>query len=268
MNIAAVQLCSTSNLDSNLQRIEDLLSKEKNKHIDLCVLPENFALMPKFPNQKLDSQESFGFGKVQDWLGMLSRKYNFWVIAGSFSISSKNLDKPYARCLVYNPEGQCVAHYDKIHLFDVSVTNDESYCESKDTLAGHNPVVVEINEFKIGLSICYDLRFPELYRYYQEAKVDLIVAPSAFTYETGEKHWETLIKCRAVENLAYLVAPNQTGTHDNGRTTYGHSLIVDPWAKTLASLGEHEGVLLAEISKEKLKKIRNSFPALSHRKLF
>lgn len=267
MKVAALQICASSNLEENLKKVELFLKECVEQKVVLCVLPENFALMAVSTRDKLAIQEHQDDGPVQSWLKDMSKKYQLWLVAGSFPIHSSDSSRPFARCLVYNPDGNLTCYYDKIHLFDVEVSSDESYLESNDTAYGNLPVTFNINDFKVGLSICYDLRFPELYRFYQEANVDLILAPSAFTYETGKRHWDILTKARAIENLCYLVAPNQTGVHDNGRKTFGHSQVIDPWGNVLANLQQEEGLAIAELSKKHLLKIRKTFPATKHRKL-
>ncbi len=259
-------MTSSNLVKENLAKIEKFLALN-TEQFNLLILPENFAQMAKYAQEKLQTQEIFGQGFVQTWLSDLSKEYQCWIIAGSFPIQSEDTSKPFARSLVYNPNGALETYYDKIHLFDVAVSQSEAYCESNDTQPGLEPTIVEINSFKVGLSICYDLRFPELYRYYQQQDVDLLVAPSAFTYETGRCHWDLLLKSRAVENLCYMAAVNQTGFHANGRRTYGHSQIISAWGETVAELEEQEALFIYELSKEHLAKIRGQFPAHTHRKL-
>ncbi len=267
MNLAALQMTSTDSVDENLNKIESLLATHKEASIDVLVLPENFALMAKSTTQKLAIQEDFGNGMVQTWLNKVSKENDICIIAGSFPIRSRFDNRPYARCLVYDRDGSLITFYDKMHLFDVAVSNTESYCESNDNFAGNKPVVFEFEGINIGLSICYDLRFPELYRFYQQQGVDVLTVPSAFTFATGKAHWNTLLRARAIENLSYLVASNQTGTHANGRKTFGHSQIIGPWGEQLAMIEEQEGLIVQEISKAQLSKTRSQFPVLEHRKL-
>ncbi len=265
MKVAALQYTASADLEANLSKLESMLETCHKTKVDMCLLPENFALMPVSSSQKLAIQEHHQKGRVQDWLAKMSAKFGLYLIAGSFPIESNDPKRPYARCLVYDNTGCLISYYDKIHLFDVGVSANESYCESTDTMAASKPVIVDIKGFKVGLSICYDLRFPELYRYYQTQGVELIVAPSAFTYVTGKAHWDTLLKARAVENLCYLLAANQTGVHDNERRTYGHSKIIDPWGADLIQLAEEEGIISYQISKEVIASIRERFPAHTHR---
>lgn len=266
MKIALVQITSSDSLQDNLSKIEKLVAAQQGE-FDLLLLPENFALMATSSKAKLEVQEIQGKGPVQDWLSQFSQKHQCWTVAGSFPISSDDVNKPFARCLVYAPNGELEDYYDKIHLFDVAVSESESYCESADTSAGVKPITLQIKDFKVGLSICYDLRFPELYRLYQEQSVDLVLVPSAFTYQTGKQHWDTLLRARAIENLYFVAATNQTGTHANGRQTYGHSQVIDPWGKVIAGLEEEEGIIICDISKKRLDQVRKNFPAHNHRKL-
>ncbi|NVJ68403.1 MAG: carbon-nitrogen hydrolase family protein [Gammaproteobacteria bacterium] len=259
-------MTSSDSVQENLAKIERIL-EQATETFDLLVLPENFAQMASRAKDKLITQEFFGNGVVQDWLAKISKQYQCWLVAGSFPIRSEDENRPFARCLVYSPKGEFDSYYDKIHLFDVAVSEAEAYCESNDTFAGNKPQLIEISGYKVGLSICYDLRFPELYRLYQEKGADLILAPSAFTYATGKCHWDILLKSRAIENLCYVAAANQTGVHANGRRTYGHSKVISPWGETLAKLAQEEGLLFCQLDKQKLASVRERFPALTHRKL-
>ncbi|MCG8378668.1 MAG: carbon-nitrogen hydrolase family protein, partial [Proteobacteria bacterium] len=196
-------------------------------------------------------------------------KHRIWLLGGTIPIQSNSPDKVFAASLLYNPDGKCIAHYNKIHLFDVLVNEatDESYMESNTFEAGDRPVVVKTDFANVGLSICYDLRFPELYRKMHNSNVQIITAPSAFTATTGEAHWEFLIRARAIENMCYVIAPNQGGTHANERQTWGHSMIVDPWGNILAQLESGPGIAITEIDLEQQARLRNSFPALQHIKI-
>ena len=213
--------------------------------------------------------EPFGDGAIQTFLSGQSRKNNIWLLGGTVPLKSENPDKVYAASLLYNPGGECVARYNKIHLFDVLVNeeSEESYLESATFKAGKEVVVVQTEVGNIGLSVCYDLRFPELYRKMHKDNVQIITAPSAFTATTGEAHWESLLRTRAVENLCYVIASNQGGIHINGRETWGHSMIIDPWGTVIAELKKGPGVAVASIDLEKQGKLRKMFPTLTHRKL-
>ena len=266
--VAALQMVSGDVLEQNLRRVEELLEEAVTKGAQMVVLPENFALMPRHSEQLIAISEVLGKGLVQHFLSALAKKHHCWIIAGSLPIRVPNSEKVYAACLVYDDSGQQLAHYYKVHLFDVDVAdNKERYRESDTFLAGEKAVVVKTPFGMLGLSICYDLRFPELYRQLLQLGAEFIVAPSAFTQTTGRAHWSLLCRTRAVENSCYLIAANQGGDHKNGRSTYGHSMIVDPWGEVLSELKTGEGVVLETLTKNKLNKIRTSFPAIEHRRL-
>ncbi|MEH6504436.1 MAG: carbon-nitrogen hydrolase family protein [Cycloclasticus sp.] len=265
ITVAAVQMVSTDCLDENLKVVERCVKEAVEKGAQLIVLPENFALMAKNSKQLLAIAEPLGQGAVQGFLSELSKKYRCWIVAGSLAVLSAIKNKVYATCLVYNDSGERVAHYHKMHLFDVDISDDKGrYRESDTFMAGDEVVVVQTPFGVMGLSICYDLRFPELYRKLLHKGAEFIVAPSAFTELTGRAHWSLLCRARAVENSCYMVAPNQGGVHINDRATYGHSMIVDPWGDVLAELGTGEGLAIATLNKAHLEKIRTSFPAIQH----
>jgi nitrilase len=233
------------------------------------VLPENFAFMGAKERYKLAVAEREGAGPIQDFLAVTARELGLWIVAGTVPLAvAGDPEKVWAACLVYDAQGARAARYDKIHLFDVEVPGGERYHESR-TIAwgGLNPVVVDTPLGRLGLSVCYDLRFPELYRALAGQGAELLCVPAAFTARTGQAHWHALLKARAVENLCFLIAPGQHGTHAGGRATYGHSLILDPWGETLAEQTDGDGVVLAPVSQERLRQVRTSFPALMHRRL-
>jgi len=267
--VAAVQMVSTDTVTENLSSAEKLIDEAVSKHAKLVTLPENFPLMGKEDSERLSIQETLDSGPIQSFLSEQAKKHQIYLLGGTIPLQSPKPDKVFPASLLYDPQGNCIAHYDKIHLFDVLVdeSNDESYCESDHFEAGNNIVVASTELGNIGLSVCYDLRFPELYRKMHEYNVQIITAPSAFTATTGEAHWETLLKARAVENLSYVIASNQGGRHVNERETWGHSMIVDPWGTVLASVDKGAGVAIAEIDLDKQAKLRKMFPALSHMKL-
>lgn len=273
INVAAIQMISTDALDQNLALAEKLIAEAARKEAKFVTLPENFPLMGKEDNERLAIVEAYGKGPIQSFLSQQAKLHQLFLLGGTIPLASKNPDKVMAASLLYQPDGQCVAHYNKIHLFDVlveeSISNagEEAYKESETFEAGSEIVVAQTDIGNIGLSVCYDLRFPELYRKMHDQDVQIIVAPSAFTATTGEAHWESLLKTRAIENLCYVIASNQGGTHVNGRETWGHSMIVDPWGTILASVDKGPGVAVASIDLNKQAKLRNMFPALSHRKL-
>jgi len=266
--VAALQMVSGDVLDENLACVATLLEEAVTSGAQMVVLPENFALMPKCSEQLITIAETLGDGLVQDFLSGLAKKYGCWIVAGSLPIRAPHSKKVYAACLVYDDKGQQLAYYYKVHLFDVEVAdNKEQYRESDTFLAGDQAVVVDTPFGVLGLSICYDLRFPELYRQLLQQGAEFIVAPSAFTETTGQAHWSLLCRTRAVENSCYLIAANQGGMHINGRSTYGHSMIVDPWGEVLSELKTGPGMVLETLVKNKLNKVRKSFPAIEHRRL-
>tara|TARA_R110000782_G_scaffold24736_10_gene64268 strand:- start:8207 stop:9025 length:819 start_codon:yes stop_codon:yes gene_type:complete len=269
INVAAIQMVSTDDVDENLSLAEKLINEAISKNAKFVTLPENFPLMGKEDTDRLSITEAFGTGPIQTFLSYQSKQHQIWLLGGTVPLKSDMPDKVLAASLLYDPKGECIAHYDKIHLFDVLVdeSSDESYKESNTFEPGNKLVVAQTEIGNIGLSVCYDLRFPELYRKMHEHNVQIITAPSAFTATTGEAHWEALLKTRAFENLCYVIASNQGGTHVNERETWGHSMIVDPWGTILASVDKGNGVAIAAVDLDRQAKLRNSFPALSHIKL-
>lgn len=268
LKIAAIQMVSSDQLGENLKATKSLVTQAVSKGAKLVVLPENFALMAKHSKQLLSIAEQLGEGKIQSFLSELSKSNSCWIVAGSMPITSALEDKVYATCLVYNDVGEQVAYYHKIHLFDVDIADGKGrYRESDTFLAGNESVVIDTPFGVMGLSICYDLRFPELYRELLQQGAELIVAPSAFTELTGQAHWSLLCRARAVENSCHLIAANQGGQHNNGRSTFGHSMIVGPWGDVLSELAINEGITIATLKKSELNKVRTSLPAIQHRRL-
>ncbi len=268
LKLAAVQMTSGVNVEENLLSAEKLIIEAKNKGADLVLLPEYFALMPSSETQREIAAETHGVGKVQKFLSECARRNELWIVGGSHPIKSEIAGRFFGRCYVYNPKGEQIAYYDKMHLFDVSVKGKaEQYCESNYTLAGDSPLVFATPWAKIGIAICYDLRFPEYFRTLVESGAEIILVPAAFTQTTGKIHWDTLLKARAVENLCYVVASAQTGKHANGRLTYGHSCIYSPWGELISQRENRQGVAISEIKLDYLRKLRNEFPALTHRRL-
>lgn len=205
---------------------------------------------------------------MQDFLAEQAAKHGIWLVGGTIPIAIDNSEKVRAACLLFNAQGQCAARYDKIHLFDVQVLNtQEVYQESKLIDYGNQVTVVDTPFGKLGLAVCYDIRFPELFRAMLSQQVEIIVLPSAFTVKTGEAHWEILLRSQAIMNSSYLIAAAQVGTHYNGRQTYGHSMIVEPWGHVVAELRDEIGIITAEIDLNYLHQIRREFPAVSHRRL-
>lgn len=266
---AAIQMASSPNISANLLEAEKLIAEAVKAGAKLVVLPENFALMGNSEQDKVNAKEVDGLGIIQNFLESTAKKYNVWVVGGTIPIEGHDKQKIRAACIVYNNTGQRVARYDKIHLFDVHVPNtSEVYRESDTIESGSEMVVIETPLGRLGLAVCYDLRFPEFFRKMSEQGVDIFVVPSAFTAETGAAHWELLLRTRAVENLCYIVASNQGGFHKNGRRTFGHSMIVDPWGVVLDCYKTGSGFVMAEIDHERIDKVRKAFPVLQHRRFY
>ena len=252
------------NVSGNLEEAARLLDMAASQGAKLAALPEYFCIMGMKDADKVAAREQDSRGPIQEFLSKTAKRLGIWLVGGTVPLVSSQPDKVRNSCLVYDDKGKQVARYDKIHLFGLELGN-ESYAEEKTIEAGCGVVALESPFGRIGLSICYDLRFPELYR--SMGKVDIIFAPAAFTATTGKAHWETLIRARAIENLAYVVAPAQGGYHVNGRETHGDSMIVDPWGVILDRLPRGSGVVIANINPEYQASLRNSLPALNHRTL-
>ncbi len=270
--IAAVQMCSGPEVPANLEQAGQLLAQAAAAGASLAVLPENFALMPRADGDRLAAAEEPGSGPIQEFLAAQARRHGIWIVGGTLPMrTAANRSRVRAACLVHDPRGQCVARYDKIHLFDVDLgpgaSGAERYRESDSIEAGSEPVALDTPLGRLGLTVCYDLRFPELYRRLLDQGAELYAVPSAFTAHTGEAHWETLVRARAVENLAYVAAAGQSGVHANGRATHGHSMIVDPWGTILAARARGPGVVTAEIERARIERLRASFPSIRHRRL-
>lgn len=262
--IAAIQMASGPHVASNLSEAERLIEIAVNQGAKLVALPEYFAIMGLKDSDKVAAREKEGSGPIQRFLSKAAKKNQIWIIAGSVPLESSSKDKVRNSCLVYDDKGKQVARYDKIHLFGLDLGN-EHYHEEATIEPGDEVVTLETPFGKIGLSICYDLRFPELYR--AMGAVDIIVVPSAFTETTGKAHWEPLIRARAIENQAYVLAPAQGGYHASGRETHGNSMIVDPWGVVLDRLPRGSGIVTASINPGYLTSIRKSLPALKHRRM-
>ncbi|MBA3535775.1 MAG: carbon-nitrogen hydrolase family protein [Tatlockia sp.] len=261
--VAAAQMISSASINKNLEQVECFCIEAKERQVDLLVLPENFAFMGMGEKDKLQIAEKYLAGEIQDKISQFARLYDLWVIAGTLPLQGFN-NRVRASCLVFDNKGLAVARYDKIHLFVVLVSEKERYEESATIERGDELVVVETPVGKVGLTVCYDLRFPELYRQLVHRGAEILTVPSAFTAVTGAAHWEPLLRARGIENLCYVVAPNQGGLHDNGRQTYGHSMIVEPWGKVLASCGVGVDMITADIDLQELRKIRLKFPTNEH----
>ncbi|NQW94172.1 MAG: carbon-nitrogen hydrolase family protein [Polaromonas sp.] len=268
MKVAAIQMVSSPDVNTNLASARQLLKQAADAGAELAVLPEYFCLLGFKDTDKLAIAEPAGSGLLQDFLAQCARDYNIWVVGGTIPMASDAPGKVCNSTLVYNPQGLCSARYDKIHLFRFD-NGVESYDEARVLIPGAEPVSFDLpsqdgHTWRVGLSICYDLRFPELYR---ALNADLLLVPSAFTHTTGQAHWEVLLRARAIENLAYVLAAAQGGLHDNQRRTWGHSMVVDAWGHVLASQAEGLGVVLADIDKTALAARRTQLPALGHRSL-
>lgn len=266
MKVAAIQMASGSLISANLQEAEKLIANAVDKGAELIVLPENFGLIGVHAKDVVDHRETPGNGPLQNFLSRQASSHGIIIVGGSIPLQASD-DAHYRNSLqVYDRSGQCVARYDKIHLFDVSLPDsDESYHESAVIEAGNQVIVVEVDGIKLGLAICYDLRFPELFRLLVEQGAQVFVLPSAFTLATGRAHWHALIRARAIENLCYVVASAQGGYHVNGRETYGHSLVCDAWGNVLDEIDSGSGFAIADINLEQQKVMRERFPVLSHR---
>lgn len=266
--VAAIQMTSGPNVQANLDEAAKLIEQASSQGAKLVVLPENFSQMPMTDQERVGNAESLGEGLVQDFLANQAEKNNTWIVGGTIPIKSEQRDKAYASSLVYNDQGEQVARYDKIHMFDVLIEqSNETYTESATTVAGEKVVVIDTPFGRMGLSVCYDLRFPELYRTMVDQGMEVCVIPSSFTAFTGQSHWEPLIRARAIENQCYVIAAAQGGYHVNNRQTYGHSMIVSPWGNILGSVGTGPGVVLTELEKQVLESTRNNFQVLKHRRL-
>lgn len=265
--VAAIQMVSTENIPHNLERVANLIEEAVDHGAVLVALPENFAIMGLTEQSKLAAKEQLNKGPIQQFLQGQAEKHNIWISAGTIPLETKDPNRIYAASLLLNNHGEVVACYNKIHLFDVRLSADEVYLESNIIEPGHEIVVTDTPYGRLGLSVCYDVRFPELYRAMLEQGAEMVVVPSAFTTTTGRAHWEVLLRARAIENLCYVIAPNQGGHHSNGRETYGHSMIVDPWGKVVACSYQGEAVVVADINLARLNELRQSFPSIEHRKL-
>ncbi|MEE8343724.1 MAG: carbon-nitrogen hydrolase family protein [Woeseiaceae bacterium] len=266
VRVAAVQMNSGDNLNKNLELAARLLAKAAADGCALAVLPENFPFMGARGKDKLQYAEELGAGPIQDFLADTARNNDLWIISGSIPLSSSDPGRCYGATLVVDADGNSQSCYRKIHLFDVDLPDrGERYRESASMMPGDELVVQDTPVGCVGLSICYDLRFPELYRKLVEMGAVVLSIPAAFTFTTGNAHWHTLLRARAIENLAYVIAPGQFGQHCDGRTTYGHSLIIDPWGRILAEAAEGNCVITSDLNPGLPQKLRREFPALSHR---
>jgi len=260
--IAAIQMASGPHIEGNLNEAARLIDIAVDRGAQLVAMPEYFAIMGMRDEDKVAVREKEGDGPIQNFLSEMAQRHGVWLVGGSVPLQASVDNKVRNSSLVFDDKGRLAARYDKIHLFGFEMGN-ERYSEERTIEPGDRVVTVDTPVGRVGLSICYDLRFPELYRAMGE--VDVILVPSAFTETTGKAHWETLIRARAIENLAYVMAPAQGGYHVNGRETHGDSMIVDPWGVVLDRLPRGSGVVVAGVNPAHLKRLRTSLPALSHR---
>jgi len=260
---AVVQMISNACVRDNLCSLDQLFTDAHEQDVDLIVLPENFAFMGMNELDKLTIAEKYGQGEIQQAVSALAKRFGLWVIAGTVPLHASH-KRVKASSIVYDHTGACVARYDKIHLFDVRISDNEAYEESLTIERGNDLVVVDTPIGHVGLSVCYDLRFPELYRELAIRGAEVFTVPSAFTAVTGLAHWEVLLRARAIENFCYVLAPNQGGEHANGRHTYGHSMIIEPWGSVVAEKQAEAGIVVADIDLMRLHELRHLFPCHDH----
>ncbi len=260
-------MASGPQVSANLTEAARLIGQAAAAGAKLVVLPENFAIMPMKESDRLSAMETEGQGPIQVFLAAQARRFGIWLVGGTIPLKGQQPDRVRAACLLYNDKGAQVARYDKIHLFDVRLENGEQYNESASIEPGESTVVVSTPFGRLGLAVCYDLRFPELFRRLLDDGAELVAVPSAFTARTGRAHWEVLVRARAVENLAYVIASAQGGYHLNGRETYGDSMIVNPWGEVMDRLGRGSGYVIAECDRNLQDRMRSNFPTIKHRRL-
>jgi nitrilase len=264
VRVAAVQTVSGSDVAANLAAVAPLIAEARERGAEIVLLPEYFGIFGARATDKVEAREIDGQGPQQDFLARAAREQHVWLIGGTVPIATADPARVRSASLVFDPQGRRVARYDKMHLFNFS-QGDERYDEARTIEPGQAPASFESPCGRVGLSVCYDLRFPELYRSYCE--LALIVVPSAFTAVTGAAHWHVLLKARAIENQCYVLAAAQGGTHAGGRRTYGHSVLIDPWGTVLTEIAEGAGVIVGDIDPVRLAQVRRDLPALTHRRL-
>lgn len=264
--IAAIQMASGPNVGANLTEASRLITHAGKLGAGLVVLPENFASMPMKDKDQINIAEEYGSGQIQDFLAARAKEHGMWIVGGTVPIRAAE-GKYRAASLLFNDKGECSARYDKMHLFDVALENGERYNESAFSEAGEEVVVADTPFGRLGMSVCYDLRFPELYRKMLDMGAEIFSVPSAFTEITGKAHWESLVRARAIENLCYVIAAGQGGYHLSGRETHGDSMIVSPWGKIIDRLPRGSGVVAAEFDPDRLTRARTSLPSIQHRRL-
>lgn len=261
--VAAVQMCSTPNLDENLTQAAKLIAQAADSGARLLVLPEMFALLGCGHTNTITHQETAGSGKIQDFLAKIAQRHGIWLVGGTIPLTSNNKDRIRAACIVFDHNGNQAARYDKIHLFDATLSPQESYHESATIEPGQTITTVATPVGKLGLGVCFDLRFPALFAELSQQGVEILAIPAAFTVKTGQAHWETLVRCRALDTLAYVIGAGQGGQHPTGRKTHGHSMIVNPWGEVLAQHTQPgPGFVCASIELDQLYEIRNQLPVI------
>jgi nitrilase len=266
--VAAIQMIATMDLETNLAMADQLIRQAVKKGAQLLVLPEDFALMGKHNQDRVTIAENVGEGRIQNFLSKQARQFGIWLVAGTVPLRTEIPGKIRSACLVFDDQGEQRGRYDKIHLFDVEVADQKRYYQESSVVEPGSEIVVLPTPFgKLGLAICYDLRFPELFRALAARGAEIFTLPAAFTYVTGQAHWEVLLRARAIENLCYVIAAGQGGIHQNKRETYGHSMIIDPWGKICQQLKVGSDVVVAEIDLAYQKDLRMRFPVLAHRRL-
>ncbi len=266
--VSAIQMASGPNREANLFEASRWIEQASKQGARLVVLPENFAAMGMRDEDVLQYREQPGDGPIQDFVRKQCRRHGIWMVAGTIPLHCEVPDKMAAACMLYDDRGELRARYDKIHLFDVTlVASGEKYNESATIHRGSEPVVAETPFGHLGLTVCYDLRFPELFRALLDQGAEIITLPAAFTALTGRAHWESLLRARAIENLVYLIASGQGGFHVNGRETYGHSMIIDPWGTIKGQRPHSPGVVTAMLDRQLLREVRTNFPCTDNRRL-
>ena len=267
--VAAIQTNSGEDLDKNLAQVTTLIKQAADMGAEFALLPEFFPIISDDDQAKVKLKEDIGTGKLQQFLSEQAKSQQIWLMGGTISLDCGEANRIFNSCLFYNPDGELINFYHKIHLFDVCVDDDrdETYNESNSIAPGKDLVVAKTPIGNFGMTICYDLRFPELYRRLLDMDANIFTVPAAFTYATGKRHWQMLLQTRAVENLSFVIAANQCGNNTDTRSTWGHSMIIDPWGNILAELEEEPGVAVADIDLTRAYELRKSFPALEHRRI-
>lgn len=267
--VSAIQMVSSEKVEDNLGVAAEFIQRAAAEGSRLIVLPENFAIIGHNDHDKVRIREKFGHGKIQDFLAEQAAKYGIWIVGGTIPLESSDVNRVRAACLVYNDAGEVAGRYDKIHLFDVTLQDGkECYKESETIESGDQTLVVPTPFGKLGIGVCYDIRFPEQFRQMLDDGMEILALPSAFTAYTGRSHWKTLIRARAIENLCYVIAAAQGGRHPDGRETFGNSMILDPWGNVMVQFATGNGLVSADISLERQNAIRSNLPALNHRQIY